>query len=26
MKGYAMFVVFMYLFCLMNPKGKKIDK
>jgi len=23
MKGYAMFVIFMHLFCLMNPKGEK---
>jgi len=23
MKGYAMLVLFMHLFCLMNPKGEK---
>jgi len=26
MKGYAMLVLFMHLFCLMNPKGRKFGK
>jgi len=26
MKGYAMLVLFMHLFCLMNPKGAKFGK